>query len=274
MAAPAGALTWTAGEKPLRSAESLAQAISSSRPDSALGLLRYSQSSGSPTFSLLAFNDKLRAACDATNPTRDTTSIFPVAPVFTNGETATLWRAGMQRIYAMCSAMLQRRLNQGSLFCLHVSRTGRLARTWKIIVLVEGTEDSCCYLFAQLRLPDNAPFTSDLQFAYGFGPILHDHTTQDSELRRLPSLTTDVATPTTTATRAQPRRRSKSNVELNSPPTEVAPQNRDSKSAYKWLCEDIPATRTSVRDNFKCSQCGAHETAQRRFALAAYSCNL
>lgn len=202
------------------------------RPSAAVAVLqvRFDPTTGVLMFKLKSYNEKLQQLNDipAAITSADPHDTWIMQPVFFREDTAAIFTAAMQRClttaYLLCSAQI----NNATMYCLNVSRTGRLSKVRKELWAVTHAQHQCEFMLAETVLPDGFEFTSDLQTPYHVAPPV-----------------------------ARERRASEPAVsEQCRPAIQWASERAPAKHK---------TARSRSQGHFVCLSCGATETAQKRY---------
>lgn len=162
------------GQEVSGSGQTASAKLTLERPSAAVAVLQasFDPTTGVLSFKLKSYNEKLQQLNDisAAITSADPQDTWALQPVFLREETAAIFTAAMQRClttaYLLCSA----KINNATMYCLNVSRTGRLSKVRKELWAVTHVQHQCELLLAETVLPDGFEFTADLQTPYRIAP--------------------------------------------------------------------------------------------------------
>lgn len=205
--------------------------------------------SGATSYILTSYNDSLLLFEDTSSiALGDFPSIFCKTVVFLHSETHAMVQASAKRFSSALEAVSQGRLLHTSLFCLHVSRVGRLKGTHTEI-FATATEQGTEMVVSMLEVPSDALMRGDLDLTPPV--LLRSYSTPPLPSPPPPS------PPSPCNTTQEQCCRSLAPVK----------QARHHK-ALKWSLDGPLVAKWRDRANKECSECGATRTPQWRCVAA------
>lgn len=218
------------------------------------------------TSRLKFFNQTFLDMCDTVSfPDRTPAAVWPQSCTFLYRDTATQARASWDRLVQNVDKIHNGELLRASQVFLHISRAGRKKVMWTEIFAFTAQSSLVEFLIVETPLPDDFPVHFDSP-ASSFTVSAHLQHQQQQHGHLVPKAATSPQIPQSPPRSPQP---------LVEPPhaEDSVPSPLADADSQRWVAKQQGGhmrKRTNVeRANFRCAECGEHETSQRRCARLA-----